>query len=486
MTRKARNFIGGAWSEGELSKTAPVINPTSGVAFGEVTLGTCADVDRATKAAAKAFETWGKLSGSDRAKYMRRMVQVINERFESLVKSQLENSGKPRTEAEADIDGSAATIAYYADMAEALDKRQNSPVDYSLLGYESITHFEPIGVIGMILPWNFPMKIGSWKLGPALAAGCTVIIKPAEATPFADTAWGEIAQAAGLPDGVINIVNGEGPVVGDAMCRHTGIRKISFTGSTPTGIGIMKTVADDVKNISLELGGKSPIIVFDDADIDLAVRLVAEGIFYNCGQCCNATGRLLVQRSIKDSLLTRLKDYAENIVIGGPDNPDATMGPLTTQGQYLKVLAYMDAAKQEGLDLVTGGGEAKDFDQGFFVTPTIYTDVPRSSLLWNEEIFGPVLCVREFQTEEEAIEAGNDTEFGLAATVVTEDEEKAARVAEGLEAGHVYTNVSVAIPPATSWGGFKHSGIGRELGPWGLAGFQEIKTITRRAVRKPK
>lgn len=473
-----QNYIDGRWDPGV--GTIPVVNPATEQVFAEVARGSAADVDRAVTAAEKAFNSWGKLSGKVRGAYMRRMVAYIRDNCDALIAIQQTNSGKPRHEAQGDIDDAANVIEYYAGVAEQLDERQYSPVDYDLPQQRSATRFEPMGVVGFILPWNFPMKICSWKLGPALAAGCTVVIKPASATPFIENEWAAAAEAANLPAGVLNIVNGPGREIGDVLASHSSVRKISFTGSTPTGIGLMKKVADDVKNIGLELGGKSPIIVFDDANIELATRLVDEGIFYNCGQCCNATGRLLVQEGIAPSLIARLKEIAEKKLIGGPDNRDAQMGPQTLGAQYHTVMKYLEVAKQEGLKLLAGGGRAKGFHRGYFVQPTIYTDVPEDSRLWQEEIFGPVLCVRTFKTTEEAIAAGNNTEFGLAATVVTECEDTARQVIEGLEAGHIYHNTSVSIQPETSWGGFKHSGIGRELGPWGLSGFLEVKTITSR------
>ena len=474
-----RNYIAGEWTDG--AGSIPVTNPSTGQTFAEVARGTAEDVDRAVAAAVDAFGVWGKLSGKERGAYMRKMVAYIRDNLDDLVAIQQTNSGKPRYEAEGDINDAANCIEYFAGVAEGLDERQNAPVEYARPGVKSVTRLEPMGPCGLILPWNFPFKICSWKLGPALAAGCTVVIKPAAVTPFIENEWAAAAAAAGLPAGVINVVNGPGREIGEAICKHPDIRKISFTGSTPVGIGIMKNAADDVKNIGLELGGKSPIIVFDDADLDLATRLVAEGVFYNCGQCCNATGRLLVQEGIAPQLLERLKAHAESIVIDGPDHPDATMGPQTVESQYRKVLEYMDIAKDEQLNRLTGGGKAEGFERGYFLQPTIYTDVPEDSTLWMEEIFGPILCTRTFSTAEEAIKAGNNTEFGLAATVVTEDDAQAEQVVAGLEAGHVYTNISVCIPPETSWGGFKQSGIGRELGPWGLGGFIEVKTVTSRA-----
>ncbi len=474
-----KNYINGQWQAGD-GETIAVINPSTEKPIGHFHETSADDVDRAVTAACDAFPAWSALPGAERANYMRKMTAAIRANMDDLVVMQMANCGKPRSEAEADIVGSVDCIDYFADRAEELDARQQTPIDYDIPGYRSATRLEPMGPVGFILPWNFPMKICSWKLGPALAAGCTVVIKPSEVTPFTDTFWGKAAELAGLPAGVLNVVNGRGAITGAALSSHPGLRKISFTGSTSTGKAIMQAAAEDVKNIGLELGGKSPILVFEDADLDLAARLAVEGVFYNSGQCCNATGRLLAHESIKEDLTTKIEELYKAVVLGTPDTPGMTMGPLASKPQYDKVTGYQDIAREEGLNCLTGGGRAVQFNTGYFVEPTLYTDVPKSSRLWNEEIFGPVLCLRSFSSENEAIAEGNDTEYGLAATIVTEDESRAERVAAQLDAGHIYTNVSVAIPPETSWGGFKQSGIGRELGPWGLSGFLEVKTVTSR------
>lgn len=474
-----KNYIGGKWVAGDGARLA-AINPVTEQPIGHCIEASADDVDAAVRAANTAFPLWSALSGAERATYMRKMTAAIHANLDDLVDMQMANCGKPRGEAKVDIVGSIECIDYFADRAEELDARRQSPVEYDIPGYRSNTRLEPMGPVGFILPWNFPMKICAWKLGPALAAGCTVVIKPSEVTPFADTFWGKAAELAGIPAGVINIVNGRGASTGAALSEHPGLRKISFTGSTRTGKYIMKAAAEDVKNIGLELGGKSPILVFQDADLDLAARLATEGVFYNAGQCCNATCRLLVHESVKEKLAQKIVEISEAVVLGAPDTPGMTMGPLASKAQYDKVTGYQDIARDEGLACRTGGGRAAAFDTGYFVEPTLYTDVPTSSRLWNEEIFGPVLCLRTFTNEAEAITEANDTEYGLAASIVSEDEARAERVAAQLEAGHIYTNVSVAIPPETSWGGFKQSGIGRELGPWGLAGFLEVKTVTSR------
>ncbi len=474
-----KNYYNGQWVPGSGARLA-VINPATEQPVGHFHEASAEQVDAAICAANAAFPAWSALSGSARANYMRKMTAAIRDHLDDLVQLQMANCGKPRSEAVADILGSVECIDYFADQADALDTQRQTPIEYDIPGYRSSTRLEPMGPVGFILPWNFPMKICSWKLGPALAAGCTVVIKPSEVTPFTDTFWGKAAELAGLPAGVLNVVNGTGAITGAALSEHPGLRKVSFTGSTRTGKSIMKAAAEDVKNIGLELGGKSPILVFEDADLDLAARLAVEGVFYNAGQCCNATGRLLIQESIKGPLTEKLVEQYNAVVLGTPDTPDMTMGPLASKAQYDKVTGFQDIAREERLHCVIGGGRAAAFNTGFFVEPTLYDDVPRSSRLWQEEIFGPIMCIRTFVSEDEAIIEANDTEYGLAASIVTEDDERAERVAAQLEAGHIYNNVSVAIPPQTSWGGFKQSGIGRELGPWGLAGFLEVKTVTSR------
>ena len=474
-----KNYCNGKWVEGTGTRIA-VINPSTEQPLGHFNEASAELVDDAVRAVNEAFPAWSALSGAERGAYMRKMTAAIRDHFEDLVIMQIANCGKPRGEAEADINGSIECIDYFADRADELDARRQTPVEYDIPGYRSSTRLEPMGPVGFILPWNFPMKICSWKLGPALAAGCTVVIKPSEVTPFTDTFWGKAAELAGLPAGVLNVVNGTGAITGAALSKHPGLRKISFTGSTRTGKFIMKAAAEDMKNIGLELGGKSPTLVFEDADLDLAARLAVEGVFYNAGQCCNATCRLLVHESIKDALTEKLIAQYKAVVLGTPDTDGMTMGPLASKAQYDKVTGYQDIAREEGLNCLIGGARAAAFNTGYFVEPTLYDDVPKSSRLWQEEIFGPVMCMRTFTTDEEAIAEANDTEYGLAASIVTEDDARAERVAAQLEAGHVYNNVSVAIPPQTSWGGFKQSGIGRELGPWGLAGFLEVKTVTSR------
>jgi betaine-aldehyde dehydrogenase len=321
----------------------------------------------------------------------------------------------------------------------------------------------------------------AWKLAPAFAAGCTVVLKPSEITPLPELELASVIASVGLPAGVFNAVTGTGADVGAPLVAHPEVAKVSFTGSTSIGQTVMKTATDTLKGVSLELGGKSSIIVFDDADLDLAVDLVEAGGFFNSGQMCSATSRVLVARELAPTLLARLVERAERIVVGDPFAPDVRMGPLVSRAQFDRVRGHIEQGIADGARLVTGGGRPADApEQGFFIAPTIFTDVPPTSALWRDEIFGPVLCLRAFDTEEQAVDMANDSDYGLVATVVSADEARGERVARALEAGVVWVNTPQLIYPQTSWGGYKRSSIGRELGPFGLAAFQEIKQVLTR------
>lgn len=472
-----KHFIGGEWLASIGTATAPIMNPATGQAIGTLTLGNAADVDRAVAAARDAFVSWGKTSGTARAKYLRAIAAQIRDKSETLARLSSLNNGKPLLESRMDMSDAAATYEYYAGLSEQLDARQGASVPLQAEQFSSTTYLEPAGVVALIVPWNFPLVTTAWKVAPALAAGCTVVLKPSEITPLVEFELATIAQAVGLPRGVLNIVGGDGAGVGAALVDHPDVAKISFTGSNQVGQRVMQAAARRVANVSLELGGKSPILVFEDADVQQAVELILGGIFFNCGQMCSATSRLLVDQKLAPRLLDQLKSAAEAMRVGDPFAADVAMGPLTNAVQVQKIMSYIERGIAEGLQLLTGGKRLPV--DGFFVQPTIFTDVPRDSALWREEIFGPVLCVRTFATEEEAVELANDSDFGLAATIVTSDNERAQRVARALQAGHIWINGPQAVFPETSWGGFKRSGLGRELGPWGLQAYLEVKQITR-------
>lgn len=471
-------FIDGAWRLATGANTLTAIDPATEDILGEVASASVEDVDRAVSAARGAFSAWSQRSGADRARYLRALAAHMHEHAEAFAVLAARNNGKPLVEARIDIGDAIATYKYYATLAEQLDARQNAPVELGDADFTAITRFEPMGVVALIIPWNFPFVTTAWKLAAALAAGCTVVLKPSEISPLIELELGRIAQAIGLPSGVLNIVSGAGEV-GSALNNHPDIDKVSFTGSNRVGEQIMVCAAGHIRNISLELGGKSPIIVFEDADIENAVEYIIAGIFFNCGQMCSATSRMLVQKKIAHKLIDELKKRTEKIKIGNSLTEGVEMGPLASAKQLKTVLNYLKTAQSEGLTLLTGGKKPLNFQRGYFIEPTIFVDVPITSVLWREEIFGPVLCIRRFDSEEEAIALANDSEFGLVAGVITSDDARAERVATALQAGYIWINSEQVVFPETSWGGFKRSSIGRELGPWGLDAYLEIKHVIK-------
>ncbi|MFY1032673.1 aldehyde dehydrogenase family protein [Pseudomonas asiatica] len=469
------HYIAGRWVEGQGSDCISVNDPALGQPFAELMAASVAQVDQAVTAARDALPAWKNTSASERAAYLRGFAEQLGQRREALITLQMRNNGKPRHEAEIDLDDAIATFGYYAELAEQLPSK-NRDVPLAAPGFSARTRLEPVGVVGLIVPWNFPLVTSAWKLAPALAAGCTVVLKPSEVTPLIEQAYGQIADALGLPAGVLNIVNGKAET-GAALSNHNGLDKLSFTGSNSVGSQVMRSASAQCRPVTLELGGKSAIVVFDDCDVGQAVEWIVAGITWNAGQMCSATSRLLVQDGIADTLLPRLQAALEQLRVGNPLTEEVDMGPLTSQAQWLKVAGYFATAREEGLQRLAGG-KALDRD-GWFVSPTLYADVPKDSRLWTEEIFGPVLCARRFATEEQAIAEANDSRFGLVATVCSADPERAERVADALEVGHVWINSVQAVFVETSWGGTKGSGIGRELGPWGLSAYQSVKHVTR-------
>ncbi|WP_343673682.1 aldehyde dehydrogenase family protein [Paraburkholderia heleia] len=468
-------YIDGLWCAGEGGHRLPVVNPSTEGTIAQVEAGNAADVDCAVRAAARALRSWKKTTGAQRAALLRAIASGVSDRREHLAALQSLNNGKPLDEARSDVSDVVATFEYYAGLAEQFDASGESAVAIPSDAYQATVRREPAGVVALIVPWNFPMVTTAWKLAPALAAGCTVILKPSEITPLPELELAAIIAHAGVPGGVVNVVTGTGAEVGAPLAAHPLVAKVSFTGSTAVGAQVMKTAADTIKGVSLELGGKSSIIVFADADLDLATDLVAGGAFFNGGQMCSATSRVLVERPLADALAARLADRTRRTVVGDPFRPGVQMGPLASRAQYERVQRYIARGKADGARLVIEGEAPAG--PGYFVKPTMFVDIPTESPLWREEIFGPVLCLRSFDTEDEAIATANDTEFGLVATVVTRDAGRGGRVAAGLEAGVVWINAPQIIFPQTSWGGYKRSSIGRELGPFGLAAFQEIKQV---------
>ncbi|KIH84817.1 Aldehyde dehydrogenase [Pseudomonas batumici] len=470
-------YIDGQWRSG--SEQLRVINPATEALLGSVSAGDEQAVAQAVSAASRAFAGWSSSTGAQRGAVLRRIADGVRERRETLAHLQSTNNGKPLFEAAIDVDDVIATFEYYAGLAETLDGQQDKAVELPSDAFAAHVRREPCGVVGLIVPWNFPMVTTAWKLAPALAAGCCVVLKPSEVTPLPELELAAIIADSGLPAGVFNLVCGTGLAVGAPLAADPRVAKISFTGSNAVGVQVMQRAAETVKGVSLELGGKSALLVMADADLDLAVEVASGGGFFNAGQMCSATSRVLVAEEIADEFLLRLTARAEAIRVADPFDPEVEMGALVNQAQYQRVLGHIDRGLSVGARLVCGGGRPPELARGYFLRPTIFTEVPLDSALWREEIFGPVLCVRSFASEAEALALANDSEFGLVASVVSGSDETAQRIANALQAGLVWINAPQVIFPQTAWGGYKQSSLGRELGPWGLQAFQEIKHVIR-------
>ena len=470
-------YINGAWRAGQ--DVLEVINPAAEETLAQVSVGDASAVAQAVDAASAAFIGWSQSTGRERGALLRKVSQGVSEQREPLMRVQSRNSGKPLFEAGIDVDDVIATFEYYAGLAEALDAEQDRAVALPSDAFSARLRREPCGVVGLIVPWNFPMVTTAWKLAPALAAGCCVVLKPSEVTPLAELQLARIIAGAGFPAGVFNLVCGTGLAVGAPLAAEPRVAKISFTGSNAVGVQVMQRAAETVKGVSLELGGKSSLLVLEDADLDLALELACGGGFFNAGQMCSATSRVLVADSLADEFLQRLTARAEGIRVADPFAEDVEMGALINHAQYQRVLAHIQRGVQDGARLLCGGERPAHLAKGYFIRPTLFTDVPPDSALWQQEIFGPVLCVRRFTTEDEAIALANDSDFGLVASVVSRNGEAAERVANALQAGMVWINAPQVIFAQTAWGGYKQSSIGRELGPWGLAAFQEVKHVIR-------
>ncbi len=470
-------YINGQWSAGR--EHLRVINPATEALLTTVIGGDERAVAQAVSAATEAFKSWSQTTGAERGAILRNIANGVRNGREHLMTLQSSNNGKPLFEAAIDVDDVIATFEYYAELAEGLDAQQDSNVPLPSDDFSARLRREPCGVVGLIVPWNFPMVTTAWKLAPALAAGCCVVLKPSEVTPLPELELAAIMAESGLPNGVFNLVCGTGLAVGAPLSADPRLAKISFTGSNAVGVQVMQRAAETVKGVSLELGGKSSLLVLADADIDLAVELACGGAFFNAGQMCSATSRVLVAEALEEQFLIRLQKRAQAIRVADPFDPEVEMGALVNQAQYQRVLGHIDRGLSAGAKLLCGGNRPEHLPRGYFLQPTVFTDVPLDSALWCEEIFGPVLCVRSFSSETEAIALANDSQFGLVASVVTRDVETADRVANALQAGLVWLNAPQVIFPQAAWGGYKQSSIGRELGPWGLAAFQEIKHVIR-------
>lgn len=473
-------FINGDWVAPALGGMLPVIDPATEEVFHHIPAATEADADAAVKAAREAFDhgPWPRMSGKERAVFLRAIAQGIRDRLPELARLEVRDNGKPLPEAEWDLGDAAGCFDFYAGLAEELDGEAE---DIALADgrFTAKAVREPLGVAVAIVPWNYPLLMASWKVAPALAAGCTMILKPAETTSLTALELGAIVKAAGLPPGVLNILSGKGSVVGQRLVEHPQVDKVAFTGSGPVGSRIMAAGARDIKRVSLELGGKSPFVVFADSDLEKAVEWIMFGIFWNQGQVCSATSRVLVERSLYAPLLARLVEEAGKIRIGNGLEKGTLLGPLVNRGQHEDVLRHIARAVEQGATVACGGRRPAGMNTGYYLEPTVLTDVPLDSDAWVEEIFGPVVCLRPFDTEEEAVALANDSRFGLAAAVMSADDARCERVAKAFRAGIVWINCSQPTFTEAPWGGYKQSGIGRELGRWGLDNYLETKQITR-------
>lgn len=469
-------LINGEWTDAASGKTFETINPATEEVIARVAEADAPDVDRAVKAARRAFEEgpWSKMSASERGKLMYKLAELIETNRKELAALETLDNGKPYGESiAADLPLTAMCYRYFAGWADKIHGK-TIPINGPYFCY---TRHEPVGVAGQIIPWNFPLLMQAWKLGPALAAGCTVVLKVAEQTPLSALRIGELAMEAGFPPGVINILPGFGPTAGQALARHMDVDKVAFTGSTEVGHLIMKYAAEsNLKRCTLELGGKSPNIVFADTDLNAAVEGAYFGLFFNQGQCCVAGSRLFVEEKIHDEFVAKIAEKAKGRKVGDPFARETGQGPQVSAEQFEKVMGYIKSGKDEGAKLVAGGERVGN--KGYFIAPTVFQDVKDEMKIAKEEIFGPVLSIIKFRDIDEVVRRANNTVYGLAAAVWTKDITKAHAIANKVRAGTVWVNCYDVFDAAAPFGGFKQSGVGRELGEYGLSAYTEVKTVT--------
>ncbi|CAK6481118.1 aldehyde dehydrogenase [Peribacillus castrilensis] len=476
--KEYKMFINNQWVESASGETFDSVNPFTGEVWAKAPKGEKEDIDLAVKAAKAAFETgeWSKVNGAGRAALLRKLGDLIGENAEILAISEVVDNGKLIREMLGQTKSLSGWCYYFAGLADKIHG-ESIPVDIpNMINY---TVREPLGVVGAIIPWNSPLLLTLFKLGPALAAGNTMVIKPSEVTPASLLELAKLIEEAGFPPGVVNIVTGFGHTAGDALAKHPDVRKIAFTGSSATGKLIVKNSAEHFARVSLELGGKSPNIIFEDANLPNAVNGVLAGIFAASGQTCMAGSRVLVQDSIYDEFVKRLVERTSQIRLGNPLDMETEMGTVAFEGQHQKVLKYIEIGKQEGATVLYGGKRptTPELKNGFFVEPTIFGDVRNDMRIAQEEIFGPVVCIIRFKDEADALEIANDTEFGLAAAVWTIDVQRAHRLASKINAGTVWINNYRKVSYASPFGGFKASGIGRENGMQAVHEYTQIKSI---------
>jgi acyl-CoA reductase-like NAD-dependent aldehyde dehydrogenase len=469
-------FINNEWRDAESGATLDIINPATEEAIASVPSAGQGDLDRAVAAARAALDgPWGALSARARGRLVWSIGEKLMEKADEIARLETLHNGKPIFESrQIEVPAAAECFQYYAGWSDKIHG-ETIPVKGNYLTY---TLREPVGVVAAIVPWNFPLLLTAWKVAPALACGNTVVIKPASQTPLTALALAEVAAEVGLPPGVLNVVTGPGSTLGQMVVAHPGIDKVAFTGGTSTGRQIMRASADTLKRITLELGGKSPNIVFPDADLDAAVRGATTGIFYGKGEVCAAGSRLLVDRSIRDEFLEKVAARARKMVPGDPMDPKTRLGAIASRTQLETDLRYIESAKHEGATLLAGGGRADiGTGKGYFLEPTVFGGVTSSMTIAREEIFGPVLAAIDFSDVDEAIARANDTSYGLAAALWTRDIKKAHHVARKLQAGTVWINTYNAYDTAAPFGGYKQSGFGRELGMHALEHYTQIKSV---------
>ncbi len=470
-------YVDGAFRPASDGGTRKLINPSNGEVCAVVAEGTKDDAERAIRAARDAFDngTWAETPALDRAKLLFKLADKIDEHFTELSRLETLNNGKPVRETEYDVTDAANCFRYYAGLAT---KPHGQTFDVPAPSQTFVVR-EPIGVCGQIIPWNYPLLMGAWKLAPALAAGNACILKPSELTPLTALRLATLIEEVGFPKNVVQIVLGSGPVVGQHIAESHQVDKVAFTGGTKTGRTIMQAATGNLKKVTLELGGKSPNVVFADADFDTAVDYALFGIYANAGQVCSAGSRLIVEESLHDKLVAKIVERAKKIRVGDGFDPSTEMGPIISRAHQEKVEAYIALGRQEGASLACGGGRLPGElgEKGNFVMPTIFTDTRRDMRIVQEEIFGPVLAVQTFKDEAEAVKLANDTIYGLAGAVFTTDVAKAHRVIRKLRAGITWINTYHPTYNEAPWGGYKQSGIGRELGTYGYDSYTEVKQI---------
>lgn len=483
-------YINGQWLAPFSNKYFDDVNPATEEVIARIAEAGQTDVDRAVQAARSAFDStdWPLTTGAHRASVLRKIAQLVKDHKPKLAALETADCGKGLKESEWDVDDVSGCFEYFATQAELLDKRQDKPVNVGSDDFKCVVRYEASGVVGAVIPWNYPLLMLTWKVAPALAAGCTIVLKPSELTPLTAIEFAKITELAGVPPGVFNLITGAGET-GALLVNHDGLDKIAFTGSVPTGVRVGMAAIKNIKNVTLELGGKSPVIVFDDVDIPKAVEWVMFGVFWTNGQICSSTSRLLVHEKIADAFVSRLVEETKKLVIADPnlkENAELTglVGPLVSKTQHSRVQGMVDQAVKEGAQILTGGKRPAHLNTGFFIEPTILRVTPQHSI-WRDEVFGPVLSVVNFSTEEEAVRLGNDTEFGLAGAVITKDEARCDRVARRLRCGIVWKNCSQPCFSQMPWGGMKRSGVGRELGETGIDNYLEQKQVTSYVSENP-